>query len=99
MTMRKASAHSEDESAPVGAGLSRDCGQNVVHAASEDQCGSRPAPMWALCGKHINKGGPLVSSVLPRIGMGLYGPAYQVVTLSFGCGSWHDNTARVWKSG
>ena len=38
-----ASAHSEGESASVGAGLSRDGGQNVVHAASEDQCGSRPA--------------------------------------------------------
>jgi hypothetical protein len=33
-----ASAHSAGESASVGAGLSRDGGQNVVHPASEDQC-------------------------------------------------------------
>jgi hypothetical protein len=38
-----ATAHSEGESASVGAGFSRDGGQNVVHVASEDQCGSRPA--------------------------------------------------------
>ena len=38
-----AGAHSESEAASVGAGLSRDGGQNVVHAASEDQCTSRAA--------------------------------------------------------
>jgi hypothetical protein len=38
-----ATAHSEGESASVGAGLSRDGGQNVVHAEPEDQCGSRSA--------------------------------------------------------
>jgi hypothetical protein len=38
-----ATAHSEAKSASIGAGFSRDGGQKVVHAASEDQCGSRPA--------------------------------------------------------
>ena len=38
-----ATAHSEGESTSVGAGLSRDGGQNVVHAESKDQCGSRSA--------------------------------------------------------
>jgi hypothetical protein len=38
-----ASARSESEAASVGAGLSRNGGQNVVHAPSEDQCTSRPA--------------------------------------------------------
>jgi DNA-directed RNA polymerase specialized sigma24 family protein len=38
-----ASAHSEGEAESVGAGLSRDDGQKVVHATSEDQCGSRSA--------------------------------------------------------
>ena len=38
-----ASAHLEGEAAFVGAGLSRDGGQNAVHASSEDQCGSRSA--------------------------------------------------------
>jgi DNA-directed RNA polymerase specialized sigma24 family protein len=36
-----ARAHSEGESESVGARLSRDGGQSVVHATSEDQCGSR----------------------------------------------------------
>jgi len=36
-----ATAHSEGESASVGAGLSRDGGQNAVHSTSEDQCRSR----------------------------------------------------------
>jgi hypothetical protein len=38
-----ASAHSDGESASVGAALSRDGGRNFMHAASEDQRGSRRA--------------------------------------------------------
>jgi hypothetical protein len=38
-----ASPHSECDSAPVGARLSRDGPRNVVHAALEDQCGLRRA--------------------------------------------------------
>jgi len=36
-------ANSEGESASVGAGFSRDGAQNVVHAESKDQCGSKSA--------------------------------------------------------
>jgi len=41
--VNKLDAHSERESESVGAGLSRNGGQNVEHATSEDQCGSTPA--------------------------------------------------------
>jgi hypothetical protein len=38
-----ATANSEGESESVGAGVSRVGGQNVVPAATEEQCGSRSA--------------------------------------------------------
>jgi hypothetical protein len=42
-----ASAHSKGESASVGAGLSRDGGQNVVHAAGRGPCVSFAGPSTA----------------------------------------------------